>query len=111
MSVKILSVSVTPSITTVGQPISVLIAAEEIEWSNLKNDFVSWGEVKHSFTNWNKVLNYQYSKAVADANAVCTVDNYALFGSDGSQISLAGGYTSQYSAEDINHFLREVLDG
>ena len=110
MSVRILSVSVTPSETTVGQPITVLISAEEIEWNTLKNDFVSWGEVKHSFTNWNKVVDYKYSKPVADANSVRTSENSALFDFDGYQISLAGGYTSQYSAETINYFLGEVLD-
>lgn len=110
MAVKILSVSVTPNITTVGQPIRVLIAAEEIEWNNLKNDFISWGEVKHSFSNWNKVLNYQYEKPIADSDCIYSSDNCALFDFDGKQISLSGGYQSQYSATEINNFIGEVLD-
>lgn len=110
MAVRILNVSVTPNVVTVGQPISVVIAAEEIEWSNLKNDFTSWGEVKHSFTNWNKVLNYIYTKPVVGVDCVYSSDNYALFDFDGKQVSLSGGYKSKYSAEEINNFIGEVLD-
>ena len=110
MAIKILSATVTPSVVTVGQPISVTVSAEEIEWTNLKNDFSGWGEVKHSFANWNKVLNYIYTKAVPDADCVYSSDNHALFDFNGNQISISGGYTSQYSAETISDFLREVFD-
>lgn len=109
MAVRILGVSVTPNVVTVGQPISVVISAEETDWNSLKTDFESWGEVKYSFTNWNKVLNYIYTKPVADANCVYTSDNHALFDNNGEQISLSGGYTSKYSAEEINNFLEEVF--
>lgn len=110
MAVRILGVSVTPNVVTVGQPISVVISAEEIDWNNLKTDFESWGEVKHSFTNWNKVLNYIYTKPVVDADCVTSSDNYALFDFDCKQISISGGYKSKYSAEEINNFIGEVLN-
>lgn len=110
MAVRILGVSVTPNVVTVGQPINVVVSAEETDWSNLKADFLSWGEVKHSFTNWNKVLNYVYTKPVAGTDCVYSSDNHALFDFDGKQISITGSYTSKYSAEDINDFLGEVFD-
>lgn len=110
MSIRILSVAVTPNVVTVGQPISVTVSVDEVEWNNLKSDFSSWGEVKHSFANWNKVLNYIYTKPVADANSVRSADDYDLFDFDGNQVSIQGGYTSKHSAETISNFLAEVFN-
>lgn len=113
MSVRINSVLVSPSVTTVGQPITVTISAEEIDWNNLKVDFTDWGEVRRSFTNWNKVMNYIYTKydPVPDFNCVYSSDGFALFDVDSNQISINGGYTSDYSVEDIRDFMREALNG
>lgn len=110
MAVQIFGVTVTPNETTVGQPVRVIISAQEIDWSNLKADFSSWGEVKHSFTNWNRVKDYIYTKPVVDVNCVYSSDNQALFDFDGKQISIYGGYTSQYSADVIDQFIGEVLN-
>lgn len=111
MAVQIHSVSITPSVTTVGQPITVRVTAEEVDWNSLTSDFVSWGEVRCSFANWNKVLNYIYSKPVASVDCVRTSDNRAMFDMDGKQLSITGGYTSSYTSEQINEFVKEVLDG
>lgn len=109
MSIRISSISVTPNETTVGQPITVTIAANEIDWDSLSNDFTSWGEVKWSFENWNKVKNYIYSKPVADnSNSLQSSDGFALLDWDGKQLSITGGYISNYSASTIRDFLREV---
>lgn len=111
MSIRILSVLVSPTETTVGQPITVHVSAEDIDWNNLKSDFTSWGEVRCSFANWNKVKDYIYTKPVAGNDCVYSSDNFAMFDVDGRQISITGGYTSAYSAETIRDFVREVLDG
>lgn len=113
MSIRINSVSVTPTETTVGEPIVVVISAEEIEWGNLRADFTDWGEVRRSFTNWNMVKNYIYTKQnpTPDSNVVRSSDNFALFDVDANQISIKGGYTSAYSAETIRDFVGEVMNG
>ena len=109
MSVRILSVEISPSTITVGNPITITIKAEEATWNSLKTDFANWNKVKQRFSNWNNVLNYIYTEPVEGEDNVYTSDNYGLIDSNGNQICIDGGYVSQYSAETIDNFLVEVL--
>lgn len=113
MPIRINAVTITPTVTTVGQPVVVVISAEDIMWNNLKADFTDWGEVRRKFKSWDKVKNYIYSndEQVADANAVYSSDGHALFDIDGVQISIVGGYTLQHPASTVDWFMGEVLDG
>lgn len=113
MSIRINSVTITPTVTTVGQPVVFVISAEDITWNNLKDDFTDWGEVRRKFKTWDKVKNYIYSdtEPVADANCIYSSDGYALFDIDGAQISTVGGYTSKYPASTVDWFIGEVLNG
>lgn len=59
MAVTINNITITPNITTVGQPINIMISAEEVLWNNLRNEYYNWDDVKNNFTNWRKVKDYQ----------------------------------------------------
>lgn len=113
MAIQIKSVTVTPNTVTVGQSFSIKIAAEEVYWSTLKDDFTDWGEVRRSFTNWNRVKDYIYSvpNPVPTAECVCTCDGNELFDVDAIQISISGGCASQYDGATINQFIGEVVNG
>ena len=58
MAVSILSVSVTPNETTVGQPITITIQAEETSWKRVYDSFDSWKDVRDSFSNWLEIQNW-----------------------------------------------------
>lgn len=111
MPIRINAVTITPTVTTVGQPVVVVISAEDVMWNNLRADFTDWGEVYRSFSTWDKVKNYIYTKynPTADANCIYSSDGYALFDRDGAQLSTAGGYTLQHTATEVDSFIREVL--
>ena len=47
-----------PVIVQVGEPITIVVTAEDVSWGTIKNDFQTWGDVKNSFSNWNGVKNY-----------------------------------------------------
>lgn len=112
MSIRITDISISDTEVTVGQQFSITVWADETTWENLSNDFVNWNEVRFSFSNWNKVLNYLYTKPelTVDAHAIYDADGKALFDLNFQQVSYSGGGTSQYSAETINWFVREVLN-
>ena len=113
MPVRINEVTITPNLTTIGKPVTITVAAEDIIWNNVKNDFTTWGEVRRSFTNWDKVKNYVYSipNPTVDNDAIYTNDGFALFDVDAVQISTNGGATLRYTADEVNSFLKEVIDG
>ena len=112
MPVRINSVAITPTVTTVGQPVVVVISAEDITWNNLKNEFSSWGDVKVQFSNWKNVKNFIITTAeiIPDAHCIYDADGKALYDSDLKQVSHYSGGTSQYTASEINSFIREVLN-
>lgn len=58
MAVKINEVQITPSVVTVGEPITITITAVDVTWEVIKDDFSNWEAVKNDFTNWNSIINY-----------------------------------------------------
>lgn len=47
-----------PLTVTVGTPIKVTVAAVDMTWEVIANNFRDWSAVSTEFTNWNSVLNY-----------------------------------------------------
>ena len=111
MPIRINSVQVTPTTTTVGQPVVIVVSAEDIEWNNVKQDFTRWIDVYHSFGSWDKVKNYIYTTPTITSDCVYCANGYALFDNTGDQISVKGGYTLQHSSIEVDSFIREVLNG
>lgn len=114
MPIRIRNVVITPNETTVGQLVSITVTAEDISWGNLQTDFTTWGEVRRSFTDWNHVKNYIYSIPNPTPDADCLYDSNgnALFDVDAVQISIRnGGATLKYTGDEVDQFIREVVDG
>ena len=110
MPVRINEVTITPKLTTIGQPVTITVVAEDIIWNNLKSEFTNWNEVKENFTNWDKVKNYIYTKPSVDTDIIYTSDGLALFDSNDVQISTIGGATIRYTSDEVDSFLKEVID-
>lgn len=112
MPVRINSVTISPTETTIGQPITVLISAEDIVWNNLRNEFSSWGDVKVQFSNWKNVKNFivTTTEIIPDAYCIYDADGKPLYDSELKQVSHYSGGTSQYTVSEINAFIGEVLN-
>ena len=58
MAVSINAVTVTPSSTTIGEQVTVVVSAEEVTWNTIKSQFSNWNDIKTNLNNWNAVKNY-----------------------------------------------------
>ena len=58
MAVKISSITMSPNEVKVGQSFTVTIAAVDVTWEILKNEFENWNKIKTERSNWRDVLNY-----------------------------------------------------
>lgn len=57
--IKIYSVTLTPGSTTVGANVAIKVAAQEVTWGTIKNDFADWNTIKTALINWAAVNNYR----------------------------------------------------
>lgn len=58
MAIKISEVTVNPTQVTVGQTFTVTIAAVDVTWEVIKDEFQDWNEINTELSNWKAVLNY-----------------------------------------------------
>lgn len=113
MPVLIKGINISPNTLNVGSEFTVTVLAEESTWNSVKTELQTWGDVRRSFTNWNRVKDFIYiiPNPMPDGDCVYSYDRFALFDVDAVQISINGGATLNYSAEDINQFIMEVKNG
>lgn len=110
MPVLIKAVTITPNTLNVGEQFQIKIKAEESTWNSVKTELQSWGEVRRSFASWTKVKDFIYNipNPTPDSDVVYSSDGFALFDVDAKQVSITGGATLSYTAEEIDQFVREV---
>ena len=58
MAVKISEVTITPTQVTVGETVTIVIKAVDVNWEIIKNEFETWNKIKSELSNWKAVLNY-----------------------------------------------------
>lgn len=112
MPILIKGINISPQSLKVGDSFTIIVNAEDTTWETINDTFQSWGEVRRSFQNWDKVKNFIYTipNPTATKDCLYSSDGYAIFDVDAIQISISGGATSQYTAEQIDWFVREVLN-
>ena len=108
MAVSILGAEVTPQNTTVGQPVTVDIWAEDTTWERVANTFTNWNDVYNSFSNWQAVVNWTFSHS-----GLYDADSLAVYDSDSERVyavHVGSGNISQcqYYCSDIDSFIQAV---
>ena len=108
MAVSILGAEVTPQDTTVGQPVTVEVWAEDTTWERVANTFTNWDDVRNSFSNWQALVNWTFSHcALYDADSLAVYDSnservYAVHVGTGNTCQC------QYCCADIDAFIQAV---